>query len=1614
MGLKAVLWTAGLTSLLATQATAQYVTVGNGSYRTTLIDTAACGDTWQGPATSFFGGTPASPLITDNLQDTPIPTNDWWSSLIWPTGDPPNPYSSPLIAYPLVTQAEGNGLRVGWQNSSTASAGRVGFNHGLTVGLSGFNAPETAVHDYSDLTVTADWNDGELRATFGHGLPYVYFERNSTRDARIILTGDNPTALSNNGATALVRSGGGYYALFGPAGSSWAVNGSTVTSSLNGADFFSVALIAATSDAEALNLLSDYTARAYSFVTDSRVDWIYDEATSEVTTTFSLTFDQKETGAGILNETYIAMMPHQWRHSPTAVTGLLYDAAYGPLEVVSGDSFQTVYEFDGVLPTLPRVANSDSEFNEATLRDYLQELANFDPPLIDTYFGGKDIHKLMQAALIADQYGETDLVQHHVTRAKQVLEDWFTTGAGEQSDVETCQGRRALYYDEEWGTIIGFPASFGSNTYLNDHHFHYGYWVMTAALIAQFDPAWAQQSNWGGMVDLLIRDVASLDRDDPMFPFLRSFDPYAGHGWAGGPGDSGSGNNQESSSESINFWAGMILWGEETGNQEIRDAGIYMYTTEVHAIEEYWFDVHEEIFPRIDYPHEVTGIKFGDGVAYATFFSGEDEAILGIQNIPVTGCMLYWGRHPDEVIEIFNAMEQANGVGNPLNPFQDLLWSFLATADADRALALFNAAGPDTYGVEGGESRAHTYHWLHGLSELGNLVTTISADRPTYAVFENDGVLTYSAYNASDTVETIVYSDGTSFRIPANRLIAVQRPMALTITSPKAGTEYLPEDNITFEALADHLDGLAITQVEFFVNGNSAGVDPSEPYTASYSPPAEGDYTLYAVATDSNGETVQTQTINFSADLGQLPFNGDPFLIAAGQTTRIEAEEYDIGDPNDAYFDQEMENQGGEFRPDEGVDIEVTGDTGGGFNVGYMGAGEWMEYTLDVEVGGLYDVAMRVATQEDGPSYNIGIEGDLISGLFEVPNTGGFQNWTTIQSESPVLLPAGKVILRINTVTGLGNINWFELTGPAESSLSDTWMILGSLSPEEELLRQMTLAEKIGQMTQAERDGASPADVQRLRLGSILSGGGSLPEDDSVAGWAAMVDAYQTAATSTRLGIPILYGIDAVHGHSNVRGATIFPHNIGLGATRDPLLVEEVARITAVEMSATAIPWTFSPAVSVARDVRWGRTYESMGETPEIQNLLAGAYVSGYQGAQLGDRVVATAKHYVADGGTFLGIDQGDSIMDEAELRAIHMPGFLQALEQNVATIMPSYSSWNGEKMHGQAYLINDVLKGELGFDGFIISDWNAIEQLPGSYYDQVVASANAGVDMFMEPFRYEQFIATLTDAVNNGDVSMNRIDDAVRRILQVKFDSGVMDNPFSDPDLVNAGLVGAPEHRAVAREAVRKSAVLLKNDGILPLEKEMDLFVAGVAADNIGYQCGGWTITWAGTTDPDITEGTTILEGIEEAVAMSGGSVRYSEQGFSPSGDAAVVVLAEPPYVEGGGDNLNNLQIETSQLQILDRVLDAGLPTVVILISGRPMLVTPQIEDSNAFVAAFLPGTEGNGVSDVIFGDFDFTGTLPMTWPRDSSQLELNFGDSPYDPLFPYGFGLSLAGGQL
>ena len=573
------------------------------------------------------------------------------------------------------------------------------------------------------------------------------------------------------------------------------------------------------------------------------------------------------------------------------------------------------------------------------------------------------------------------------------------------------------------------------------------------------------------------------------------------------------------------------------------------------------------------------------------------------------------------------------------------------------------------------------------------------------------------------------------------------------------------------------------------------------------------------------------------------------------------------------------------------------------------------------------------------------------------------------------------------------------------------------------LVSSMTLKEKIGQMTQVDyRYLQNVTDINKYFLGSILSGGGATPPTNQPSSWVDLYNEFQEQALNTRLKIPLIYGIDAVHGHNNVVGATIFPHNIGLGCANDEKLIKEIAVATAVEIQATGLDWTFAPCLAVAQDERWGRTYESFSEDHDIVTKLGVATVQGYQmGNSLSKKsVLACAKHYVGDGNTVFGtgsnnykIDRGDVVLDERELRSKYIKPFKESIKQGVGSIMISYNSWHGKKLHGHKYLINDILKQELGFKGFVVSDWAGINEIAKDYKASIIESINAGIDMVMVPGSlnpdhdsYDDFIRLAIESVKEGSIPINRIDDAVTRILKIKKKIGLFDRPIKDPQNIN--MVGSKKHRDLARESVRKSMVLLKNKNkLLPIDRSgKKISFVGEHADNIGYQCGGWTITWQGGSG-DITPGTSILDAFKATVKDTN-DISYSIYGENiPDSDIIIAVIGEKPYSEGWGDR-KSLDLSDEDKKILKRVKEKNLPYLIILVSGRPLLIEDEIKDCDAFIAVWLPGTEGAGIADVIFGDYPPTGKLSMSWPRSMDQLPINIGDKIYNPLFPFGYGLS------
>ena len=584
------------------------------------------------------------------------------------------------------------------------------------------------------------------------------------------------------------------------------------------------------------------------------------------------------------------------------------------------------------------------------------------------------------------------------------------------------------------------------------------------------------------------------------------------------------------------------------------------------------------------------------------------------------------------------------------------------------------------------------------------------------------------------------------------------------------------------------------------------------------------------------------------------------------------------------------------------------------------------------------------------------------------------------------------------------------------------------------LMKSLSVEDKVGQIIQADVGSVTPADVRTYRLGSVLNGGNSAPGGDDLAParvWLEAADAFYAASVDTTDGkqaIPILWGVDAVHGHNNIIGATLFPHNVALGATRNAALMHRIGEVTARELRVTGQEWTFAPTLAVVQDIRWGRAYESYAEDPDLVREYAAAVITGLQGPVgapdflRGEHVIATAKHYLADGGTFEGRDQGDARASETSLRDVHGAPYPTSIASGVQAVMASFSSWQGQKIHGHKGLLTDVLKNRMGFDGFVVGDWNAHGQVEGCTNTSCAAAINAGLDMFMAPDSWRELYVNTLAQVRSGEIPMTRLDDAVRRILRVKLRSGLFEagKPSTRPLAGRFELLGAPAHRAVARQAVRESLVLLKNaKRLLPLRPQVRVLVAGEGASSISRQNGGWTLSWQGTgvTNAHFPHAQSIFDGIRETVEAGGGKAVLGVTGeYTTRPDVAVVVFGEEPYAEfqGDVDTLEYKPGEHSDLALLRKLKGAGIPVVAVFLSGRPMWVNPELNASDAFVAAWLPGSEGGGVADVLFTKPDgsvnhpFKGKLPFSWPRTPSQTTAN--PEGQAPLFAYGFGLTYA----
>ncbi|WP_340106165.1 glycosyl hydrolase [Rhodohalobacter sp. 8-1] len=981
---------------------AQSVSVGQGSYSLSLPPGVV------GPQRS--DGSSASPKISADF-DQPIQTNDFWSSLIFPFfGDP---YSSVLFAHPINAKATNTGLQIGYTTDHVFAGSDYlyPFSHQLTVGVDGLNVPETLTNSYGDWTVTAEWDGSgrSMEATLGHGLPFIYF-RIDGGYAEITPNGSLNVWYQQEEVLGITIDGK-HYGIFAPDGSEWTQSGS-LQSNLDGKDYMSVALLPDNSP----QTLELFRSHAYAFVTNSLVSWDYNENSSKLTTGYTYQTELMEDVNGNVNETLTALYRHQWLYAEQPVTDYTYQSPRGVMKLLQGNHFSTGLMFSGILPSLPDEGN----YNHADLLNKVQQVAQEDLRPGPTYQNGKAMGRFAQLVNIADQLGADQERDYFLDKLKNRLEDWLTAG-----------GEQEYSYNDEWDVLTGYPSGFGADREINDHHFHSSYAIRSAAIIAQFDPEWASQENWGGMINMLIKDSNNWDRSDEMVPFLRSHDAYAGHSWASGHGAFGDGNNQESSSESMNFASAVFLWGSMTDQADIRDLGIFLHSNERTAIEQYWMDVKNQVYPE-SYPHVALGIVWGSKGAHSTWFGSAPEFIHGINFLPMNSGSLYLGRHPDYVIENYDEIVQERG-GQP-EIWKDVLWEYLSLADPDRALSLYFA--DINYEPFDGESRAHTLHWLQNMKKMGVRDTSTYANIPTYSVFRNDaGEKTYAAFNPGSMQMDVVFSDGYTLTVPAWELVSEgpstgnqDEPVAILIadkTSGKAPLTVNLEGNQSFDGAGGSLD------FSWDIAGEASSIQTDTTYTFE----EPGTYWVYLTVTNNLDISAQ-DSVKITALGSGTPYFDEPVQVPG----RIEAEYYDKGGEGVAYHDREEQNIGQLFRIDEGVDIEAS--AGGGYDVYWITAGEWIEYTFNVETAGEFDITPYIATVPGFGNFKLLVDNEDIGCRRDVTNTGGWQNWTPIPVED-VYLEEGDHILRIEADSDsdpdgwLFSVNYFDITQNTSVSNKD-------------------------------------------------------------------------------------------------------------------------------------------------------------------------------------------------------------------------------------------------------------------------------------------------------------------------------------------------------------------------------------------------------------------------------------------------------------------------------------------------------------------------------------------------------------------------------------------------
>lgn len=978
--------------LLLVQATfGQVINVGNGSYTTTFPGVDAAGRNGYPSGTPFTTGIAAT---------KPTPTNDWWSHKV------KNSHSDNLFNYPFTMKTVNSGLVV-----SYIPWGVIDNIEPVVVGVTGLNASAAHVSDFSDWTVSMDWSNGShhFEATAGIGMPFIYFSK-ATADVARITVNQGTVTVANEMLIIEDARNGADFAVYAPSGSIWTQSGNTYTSTLNGQNYWSLGFIPLTAT-NITTVANDYKKYAYVFPTDTKADWSYNENTSVVTTNFTIQTDVKE---GTDSNMLIGLLPHQWANlaaNAPAFSGYNYATVRGELKTVASNSFTVENTFHGILPTLPYLSYYSQGFSPAEMSTKIKLLENDAlNPWTDSYNEGQEMNRLIQTARIAQLSGDTIALQKLLTTVKTRLEDWLKVNGSEVAFL--------FYYNQTWSAMIGYPAGHGQDNNINDHHFHWGYFIHAAAFLEQFQPGWAAQ--WGDMINLLVRDAASADRQDNLFPFLRNFSPYAGHCWANGFASFPQGNDQESTSESMQFNSSLIHWGEITGNDSIRDLGIYLYTTEQTAIEEYWFDQYNRNFGPTQQYRLVSRV-WGNSYDNGTFWTTDIAASYGIELYPIHGGSLYLGQDTNYIRQLWNEIELNTGILNNapnVNLWHDVMWEYLAFIDPQKAINLYDSY-PER-NLKFGVSDAQTYHWLHAMNVLGNVDASITANHPLAAAFNNNGTMIYVGQNYGNSTINVTFSDGYVLSVPA-RTLATSLDIALTGELSSSFSEAYPGGSVDLTAV---VGGGTATKVAFFDGDELVGEVLQAPFVITADSLEMGMHNFYAKVYDS---TLYSITNIVTVTVGQQKaYAGTPITIPGSfQAAHYDVFEGGVGN-GIAYQDATIVNEGN-FRLEEYVDAES--HTSEGDVVGWIAGGEWLEYTIDVQQAGNYDLAFRFACGNNAGGGPIRIEADsqLVKSGITVNYTGDWNSWQT-KTVSNIPLKSGKQVLRLYFDNGELNIGNFTFT----------------------------------------------------------------------------------------------------------------------------------------------------------------------------------------------------------------------------------------------------------------------------------------------------------------------------------------------------------------------------------------------------------------------------------------------------------------------------------------------------------------------------------------------------------------------------------------------------------